>query len=56
MQVKQRIEQLIGPEQYPAKRKRLLGHFETLKKVVTGDVFHYQELLFVFGEMVADLG
>src|SRR5215207_5453373 len=55
VQIRKCVQQLVGPEHYPAYRERLACALEPLGKIVTRDVFHHEVLLFAFTEMIAHL-
>src|SRR5690554_1676231 len=55
VQVRKGIKELVCPKHDPAQRKRLTIGLDPLCKVITGDVFHYKELLIVLAEMVTYL-
>src|SRR6476469_2030130 len=55
MQICQCIQELIGPEEDPAQRERLLRTFQPLCKIVSCNVLHDKVLLTVLRKMVTNL-
>src|SRR6185503_12326802 len=55
VQIRQCVEELVGPEHHPADRKWFLRRFEPFCEILAGDVFHHQVLLFAFTKMIAYL-